>query len=686
MKKRKKIIAVVIVIIIITTTIGIYWFWSTNVQGLNEIDEYLKLTSDEKNYLESHNFVFVSEPPKQYKTFEMAYNDLHDEYVPILITSDSILHTYHVFFDDTLRMIEEIYLYNDTINLSRAMFESAYIRYNETTNSYLKELARRNLAFFSVALELLNPDFILPEVISSDVNAEIELINNHNKIECSPVYDDTGSIFHPDAIAEDYTQYKPRGHYTHSVTLKRYFKTMMWYGRIPFYLRIDNMTICAIMIVEDMQSASFNGKAIEHWDKIYSVTERFVGESEDLTHANYWGIIESIYGTEIDENELLNPIQLNEFKTKASTLKKPVILSAFVYEDNFDDMGVYTQAYRFMGQRYIPDSYIFTNLVSNLKNKLNYTGGSKKPFTYVNVNGEYRGFPRGLDAMAVLGNKAAEKAIKKEGDDQYEDYLKVRGELKAEFDQLTEDNWTSNMYMGWLYSLKSLNNEFKDEKYPSFMRDSKWPYVKLNTNLASWAELRHDTILYAKQSYSGLQAGGGFTQEPKEEGYVEPVVVLYDRLIDLTTMTKNMLKAEQVLNNEREEDLDMFIDMIKNLKKISNKELDGKSLNEADYDYIKTFGEKLERITGRADSKGKETTIIADVHTEVNTGKCLEEGVGYIDYVVVKVKRPDGTWAAMCGPVFSYYEFKHPMEKRLTDEEWKDLLKSSNAPKQTVWV
>ncbi|MBP5792523.1 MAG: DUF3160 domain-containing protein, partial [Spirochaetaceae bacterium] len=35
---------------------------------------------------------------------------------------------------------------------------------------------------------------------------------------------------------EDYSQYKPRGHYTKNERLKAYFRTMMWFGRINFCL------------------------------------------------------------------------------------------------------------------------------------------------------------------------------------------------------------------------------------------------------------------------------------------------------------------------------------------------------------------------------------------------------------------------------------------------------------------
>ena len=50
------------------------------------------------------------------------------------------------------------------------------------------------------------------------------------------------------------------------------------------------------------------------------------------------------------------------------------------------------------------------------------------------------------------------------------------------------------------------------------------------------------------------------------------------------------------------------------------------------------------------------------MHTDCNTGKVLEDGVGYGNLILVAYKVPDGRIIVGAGPVFSYYEFKHPMD------------------------
>ncbi len=47
---------------------------------------------------------------------------------------------------------------------------------------------------------------------------------------------------------------------------------------------------------------------------------------------------------------------------------------------------------------------------------------------------------------------------------------------------------------------------------------------------------------------------------------------------------------------------------------------------------------------------------------------------------------PDGRLVVGAGPVLSYYEFKHPMGDRLTDEKWRAMLQSGKAPDRPEWV
>ena len=79
--------------------------------------------------------------------------------------------------------------------------------------------------------------------------------------------------------------------------------------------------------------------------------------------------------------------------------------------------------------------------------------------------------------------------------------------------------------------------------------------------------------------------------------------------------------------------------------------------------------------------------VIADVHTNPEYGyeEVLEVGVGnpFVIYVVVQDHR--GNLRLTKGATFSYYEFIHPMENRLTDEGWQDML-DNDPPQLPEWI
>jgi hypothetical protein len=316
--------------------------------------------------------------------------------------------------------------------------------------------------------------------------------------------------------------------------------------------------------------------------------------------------------------------------------------------------------------------------------------GDGQPFTMkMTGGGPARTFPRGLDVMAVLGSERAYEILKAEGDTEYEgkdtSYDKQLEMLKEQFGRFGVADWNRNLYWAWLYALKPLLEEF-GAGYPTFMQTQAWQDRELQTALASWAELRHDTILYAKQSYTATLESAMPMPQPVV-GYVEPVPEFYSRMLALTTMTREGLAQLHALSNEESDRLESLEQTLRRLINISRDELENKELTEADYEFIRNFGEELESIIAGVETEGKETTIVADVHTDTNPPRqVLEEGVGYVDLILAAYKLPDGRVLIGAGPVLSYYEFKHPMDDRLTDEKWQDILEQGNAPDRPTWT
>jgi len=159
------------------------------------------------------------------------------------------------------------------------------------------------------------------------------------------------------------------------------------------------------------------------------------------------------------------------------------------------------------------------------------------------------------------------------------------------------------------------------------MKGQAWTDKELNTSLGSWTELRHDTILYAKQSYTMRATGIMLPPEPPK-GYVEPNPELYGRLASLAGMTVAGLKSRNLLLDVFGDRLARLKDLLTALKSISEKELTGTKLTDDEYSIIRYVGNTLENITtfppevkdAITSDTDERMAIVADVHTDVNDG------------------------------------------------------------------
>ncbi|MCP4608837.1 MAG: DUF3160 domain-containing protein [Planctomycetes bacterium] len=620
------------------------------------------------------------------------YEYLRDRLVPLFITADTLLHLYHIQFDETLKDIEEREFIRDINDLTTALLNDALSLHEQYTGD-LKEAAKRNVAYLTVAKKLIDPNAQTPQFVDTLVMNELAKIDAHEGFSESDIF----------IYKEDYSQYVPRGHYTRSEQLKRYFRTLMWYGRMSFLLKgaenwgplgdalisIEDakiQTLQAVLLAKSIENIQVGQRTgLEVWDRLYTVTAFYVGLADDLTPYEYLDTLDKIFGIDFEPALLENENNFFHLKTELSLLRSPEIYGGTgdiwvlppVTPEAINEVLAKTKGMRFMGQRFIPDSYMFQHLV--FPEVLEYTGNADpKPFTY-GVLGD-RSYPRGLDVMAILGSDRAKAILIEDGDTDYINYELRFNELKTEFDAFDLADWNRNLYWSWLYSLRALIEDF-GKGYPNFMRTQAWQKKELNTALASWTELRHDTILYAKQSYTPTRA----STPPKVTGYVEPVPEFYGRLLALTQMTRLGLTNLGALSAQAAERLINLETILNRLIEIANKELTNQPLSEEDYQYIKGFGERLEFTVLGVRETGLKTTLIADVHTYSFEGLVVEEAVGNVDLIVVAFMGSDGNIYLGAGPVLSYYEFKHPMSDRLTDEAWRELLASPDKPERPKW-
>ena len=509
----------------------------------------------------------------------------------------------------------------------------------------------RNVAFFSVGAYLQNEKVKIPEEVSGMVSQELQNIMDASGIIESALMN----------TRVDYSQFKPRGYYEGDERLEQYFRAMMWYGQIGFKQSEEEMDRSALLITLALEDEAFN-----QWEAIYSVTSFFAGASDDLTYYEYFPAVEAAYGKDPEAEALVgNTEGWETFRELTARMEAPAINSLPVMDD--EDPG--TQAteenkgFRFMGQRFTIDAAIFQQLIyENVQE---------------NSQGGKRMLPDVLDVAAALGSDAAYSILEEQGDTDYENYPEQMEVLREGFENAPETIWSASLYSGWLHTLTPLLEE-KGEGYPAFMQSEQWAKKNLESFAGSYTELKHDTVLYAKQVMAEM--GGGEIPDWDDRGYVEPEVEVWSRFAQLASKTMQGLKTYGFLSEEDETNLKRLQEMAEQFLTMSQKELKNELLTDEEYELIRNYGGNLEHFWLEAfQDEGEDirsgdfpAAIVTDIATDPN-GSCLEVGTGNPStiYVVVPI---DGELHICVGAVYSFYQFEQPLAERLTDSEWRQMM------------
>jgi len=635
-----------------------------------------QLTEAQRLLLSQNGFVVLPPKPAEYREFYQVYEagryDLH----PIFVTTDSIYHVYHLLFDKMLRDLERDSFIAILNSLTSTMLTASYQQYGTLKGTALEEPALRNVAFFAVAAQLLGLPDAVPSEATNLVNAELALIDGAADTQVSPIWD------RPDLptdkkLIEDYSQYIPRGHYTRSEELKKYFRTMMWYGRLTYRLRDDFETRRALLMTQAIRTATAadGTSAVTLWQNIYEPTAFIVGKADDLSFFEYGALMDTVFGPNADPKSFADDAKFAAFMAAAKSLPPPQVNSMWVWI--WEDTEQATKGFRFMGQRFTLDAYVFGQLI----------------WRKVGTQEEPRGLPKGLDLMAAMGSAEAYNILKDMGENKYANYETQMDKVRKEIASLQTDSWTQNLYWSWLYALQPLL-EPKDTRYPAFMQTQAWTRKDLHSALGSWTELKHDTILYAKQVQAEM-GGGGLDAPP--HSYVEPDPGAYARLLALATMTKDGLEQRGLLSDLIRGNLENLISELGFLQRISEAELNGTEISDDDYWHMYYWGGVLEQFTlaaadtdpgiGRTVLEDQKAALVADVATGISPDGslvALEEAIGQptIIYVVL----PGEPTRLATGAVFSYYEFPVPVSGRMTDEGWQALVEAGTNPPAPDWT
>ncbi|WP_341878018.1 DUF3160 domain-containing protein [Defluviitalea saccharophila] len=615
-----------------------------DLSNIKNISRFEGLSKEQSSKLANNGFVVLNpNPEKAYYYMKMydIYEENEYKSIPNFITVDVALHIYHKFYDELLKGLEKEELYQVLQQLTQDMLQKTLAVYSETENQTLKDYLGDVVVYFSVANKLINDSYgNVPEELSSIAKKEMNEIENATGYAKSPLF----------GFDINYEQFTVRGHYTGDEILQRYFKTMMWYGLIGYPLEDKNPdfdSITKAMMITYISFLEMDGHDdIALWDKIYAPTYFLVGQSDDITIFDLKEVIINTYGEHATLEDFLDEQYHGKLLAELEKLPAPQIQHKLI-TGSVDTPS--DKQFRFMGQRYTLDGNILQEFM----------------FPIV------RPVPTGLDVAGAFGSQRAESLVtasylKGLEEEQYRD---VMTKMKSKVESLDQSDWTQNLYNGWLWVLKSLwTKPSNTQGLPIFMKNQAWEDKNLSSGLGSYAELKHDTVLYAKQPVAEM--GGGEELGEDYPNYVEPAVEVYDKLLWLVRYSQVNLKNKGLLSERTESALNSLEEVYELFRTCAVKELENIPISEEENRELKYIGGKLEYIDDTLSDQYRQSissAVVSDVAGIADIGAFLEIGTGLPNEILVALYQNGKVYLAR-GAVYSYYEFLS--EKPLTDEEW----------------
>lgn len=653
----------------------------TSAAGLAEIRAYAELGPEHDKLLAQNGFVAIGDSPTY--TFASTYLDLYFNDLPVFISADSMLHALHKSFDSMLLDFERQVLIPEVERMLAAMHKQLGSEL-AALPAGLAPSGRDLDLYLTVARSLLTDTPVAS--VSGDAGLDAEV---------GRVLDAVAALQPMDLelfgapVMYDFSQMEPRGHYEDEPPLQRYFRTMIWLGR----------TDMAMVLFDEQQQPKFNRRALDaafltnhllaasgaraNWDRVDKVLVRLIGERDSMNPQDM-----SKFMAETGVDSLAEFAAASDEQLYKALIDGPYglqrIMSQIMYTDPTDPQLVLPRVYLLLGQRFTLDSYVFNNVTYDRVQDLR---------TGVKVE---RMLPSELDVQFVLGNDAAAHNLKPELD-KY-GYQGILHELRFLTDAHPQDFWDATFYSGWLAAIRALNDTTDFESQPEAMRTAAWADKNLNTQTASWAELRHDTLLYVKQSYSG----GEGCEYP--DAYVEPVPAFYARLAHLGQLGGEMVGELANDGFEVTRAQTFFADLSASsatLETIAHKELEGQALTQAEFDFLRgTIEEEMvgcgqtqydgwyAKLFYDAEKIGEYKPTIADVHTAPTDAQGNERGwvlhaaTGRPMLMVFTVPECGGV-KSYVGPISSFHSVLTEQFDRQTDSAWAEVLSQGTPPRPT---
>lgn len=701
---------------------------AANAQALLDMLK-LRLTADQKNFLDSNHFLLVPKRDTAYAgkyDFESCNSPAsYDEMLGMFdqvcgaadpmerrpenarfVTPDIVLHAMGKYFENALEYLEKTEL-SPLLRRFVANLRTKALTLRKTATGELAAHLETVAAQLTVPLVLLdNAKVIKISMIPPDkptkqtpdngdteqaaqarltklakdfspqtvarLRNELKLVYAADTMAPSPLF----GAYAPDAPRKaDYTQYRPRGHYTKNSQLRAYFRAMMYLGRNGWPLSTPDGLSDALLVMVLTAAPGPDGKPlVAPWQRIMDITGFFAGIPDDISYPELRNFTVRVLGKDgLSPAEAISPAVRDTLAARIKELPAPRILSDIlasprITETTKAQLLDQARSFRLFGQRFSPDAWILSRL----------TAGQEK------TDLRLPSMPTALFVPAALGNQPARDfaaAFLAQGGqaftpEQVQAFLGQLDATAAQLAKLPAADWYASLASAWLHVLSTLKSSY-GQGWPAYMQSPPFPAKQIESVLGSYTELKHATILYAKPNYAEYGDGGEEgTPPPAPKGFVEPNPEFWKALRTLVDTAKAGFKHYKILDTELEEygRLSMFRKSVALFASLADKELTNTPIDEADYETLRLsnlsyMAQPFEPVI--IDSNQCKSALTADIHTDAVSGQVLYEGTAE-PYVMLALVGNEASPRLVVGTAFNHYEFTRPLaEGRLTDEVWR---------------
>lgn len=601
--------------------------------------------------------------------------------LPVFVSADSVLHAWHRSYDGILEWTEERVLMPMLLELldgvDAALDGDDAAQYDAKLYvAVARALLRGGSSVEGVSTEELAP---LLAAVKAQEPARIALLGAE--------------------VEHDFTQFIPRGHYLHTEDLTRYFRGMMWLGRID--LRLHDPRTGAPPNPREEAAARALVAALARSGQQAAFEE-----------------IERFYRLHVGRPNAITPVDLQGLCAKAGAPDCAGQPSGMAAQYQAQGGPAYASqaasgeraasavplSMRLFPQRFAYDAWI--------------TAQTTSPAMPPTMGEGARTMASPYDVAYALGSDRALVPLAEELSQPHREALPGRlAAARATMQAIQPTALDETIYNHWLEALMVVGRTNVDAALPRVMQTAAWHDHRMETMLASWAELRHDTVLVVEQSEAFFGC-----QYPK--GYVEPLPELYRELDEAAAHLVALYEARSTLVGK-----DRFLgsvpawgahfrEVLQRLARLSEQELRGEPMSREDLAFMNhtvdrhaddgyggtrnydgwypalywnagwTNEPKKRWDLGGTyphSEGGEAEPIVTDVHTDAEHGTVLEVGTGYPELMVVVVDQ-GGDVAVYGGPVSSFYTFVGPRTERMTDQQWDKAIREHALPSRPAFA